>query len=394
MMMTPSERNYAPQPMKATQQEAPASGPLEASSSQTTLPAGLTSQNQLKPVLAQAGKCQTAWDMVGIEKGNFLGVQGGLSLVTWGQKLLLNQDDFRDFTQTTHIATVVDVTSDKIKILEASDRGIDVSELSDEEFRARYIDNVKAGIAVIKVSNNEQLADKVIDVATDIAHQYDDKTGKKGTYGYKRFLTGAVGKVGKETEEGYQVIAHTLNAKEGGRYVLSKSETHAKTNSVCSELAMNILKIAQAAVAIEEERDLDAQASSTIPMHEPSPMPSVAPTEDQAVAPTEGQDSEAEAEAEVDAPKQSPESPPLAEVVKPKTDRPPVTVDKIRELSEQGKIAMINSKKATPSVFMHTAEGLQFKITMVSKNDSRLSREFVRLQAARRAEAEAQQAML
>ena len=165
-----------------------------------------------------------------------------------------HQEKYIKYADTTHMATVIDVSPTHLTILEANhEHGVEVRELSIEQFK-KYVAYGKAGLQVIKQTKNLKKAEKLRQVAKDFGAQFKEH---KGNYATSRFITGSFGDI-EATDESDKRTLKTVEEKAlHGRYILSKPDGTKKTDLVCSELTAEIWRTAQFAQAMEDDISTD-----------------------------------------------------------------------------------------------------------------------------------------
>lgn len=192
-----------------------------------------------EPIQEAAEKVQTIFDHLNIEAGDFLARLDTNKGIVMAQKMIGQGV----YAQNTHIVTVVKLTADKITIFHSGSAGVHSLEMSIKQF----VDYVNNGIAVLK---NRKFQRQILGIGNVFFKTYVKiKKEENGTelvdkgemagYSYSRVITSGL-RSSKDTRAGRRRTLSTLSST-----TLMNSNGTVRRNSMCSEMATEILKIAQ-----------------------------------------------------------------------------------------------------------------------------------------------------
>lgn len=202
-----------------------------------------TTESQNKPsVDNSASKVQQFCKEMGIESGALIARQNSFKPVKWGQKILafiFGKDT--SFSENTHIATILSVNKNDIQILETHERegGVSIKTLTFDQFQ-KYI---KQGLAVIThETHTEKAAEHVRIFADNYQHKHNATP-----YAHQRFVT-APFVDSADSDHGISRTVHTFQ-----KGLLMNSRGSKRSGAICSEVGVEILKLAQMSSAAKEE---------------------------------------------------------------------------------------------------------------------------------------------
>jgi hypothetical protein len=148
------------------------------------------------------------------------------------------------YASATHVGIIVKVTDQAISILQAYPDGIHIKKYTPETFK-KYIQNE------LHVLRNPSLNGELKATALAFAKEYKKDNSKKYAYGH--FINCAFQSVKDNTKGRYRTLYSLENNK------LMTSEGHERKASICSELASEIVKIAQFSKAVEEHEEANTE---------------------------------------------------------------------------------------------------------------------------------------
>lgn len=196
-------------------------------------------EEPVKPQELGQEKPKNIFEELGIKPGDFIFNRYGNPWVKRLQKAI-----FKKRYVETHVAVVVNVTKDKIMMLEALDSGVCLSTLSIEQFKR----SVGKGIDILKASEEKQsgLREEIAKVAKSFAKYYMEQKaqGNLTEYSYKHVITNFLSSSSNESSR----IASAYTA-DSDHVMTSKGLKRSKV--ICTELATHILKSALAHLNLE-----------------------------------------------------------------------------------------------------------------------------------------------